>query len=120
MMKAAESTRADGDHPDAGQVDPLGQAVPAEDPQPEERRLQEEGGQALHGQRGAEHVADEAGVGRPVHAELELLHQPGDHADGDVDQEQGAEEAGQPALLRDCRSGATSSAGWRPGRPARW
>ena len=48
----------------------------------------------------AEDVADEARVGRPVHAELELLHEPGHHADGHVDQEQGAEEAGQPALAR--------------------
>ena len=65
---------------------------------PEERRLQEEGGQALHGQRSAEDVADEARVGRPVHAELELLDEPGDHADGDVDEQQRAEEAGQPAV----------------------
>ncbi len=44
----------------------------------------------------AEDVADEARVGRPVHPELELLDQPGHHADGDVDQEQRPEEAGEP------------------------
>jgi hypothetical protein len=31
--------------------------------------------------------------------ELELLDQPGDHADGDVDDQQGAEEPGQPQVL---------------------
>ena len=38
---------AHGHQPDAGQMDPFGQPVPAEDPQPQEGRLQEEGGQAL-------------------------------------------------------------------------
>ena len=74
----------------------LGQPVPAEDPQAEEGRLQEEREQALDGQRGAEDVADEPGVVAPVHPELELLHDPGHHADGEVDQEELAEELGQP------------------------
>ena len=95
MMKAAESTVPNGHQPDAGQVGPLGQAVPAEDPEAEEGGLQEEGGQTLEGQRTAEHVARRARVGGPVHAELELLNEPGHHADGDVDQQQRPEEAGQ-------------------------
>src|SRR4029453_3034978 len=82
-----------------GQMHPPRQPVPAEQPQPQEHRLQEERGQALHGQGGAEHVADKARVGRPVHAELELLDQPGDPADGDVDDQQRAEEPGQPQVL---------------------
>jgi hypothetical protein len=45
--------------------------------------------------RGAEHVADEAAVARPVHAELELLHDAGDDAHREVDQEDLPEEARQ-------------------------
>ena len=37
--------------------------------------------QPLHREGGAEDVADVAGVFRPVHAELELLHDPGHYAD---------------------------------------
>ena len=84
---------------DRHQVQARRDPVPPEDPDPEERRLQEEGGEALDGQRGAEHVADVAGVGRPVHAELELLHEPGDHADRHVDQQDLAEELGEPQPL---------------------
>ena len=91
--------RPDRHQPDARQVNALGETVPAEHPQAQERRLQEERGQALHRQRGAEHVADVARVGRPVHPELELLHEPGHHADGDVDQQQRAEEFAQPPVL---------------------
>ncbi len=49
----------------------------------------------LDRERRAEHVADEAGVVAPVHAELELLHDPGHDADGEVDQEELAEELRQ-------------------------
>ena len=66
--------RADVHQPDAGVVELRRQPVPAEDPQAEERRLEEERQEALDGQRRTEDVADEAGVGAPVHAELELLH----------------------------------------------
>ena len=98
MMNAADSMRAERDHPDRGQVHARRQPAPAEEPQPEERRLQEERRQALDRQRRAEHVADEPRVRRPVHAELELLHEPGDHADGDVDHQQRPEEARQPQV----------------------
>ena len=99
-MKPADRTVPQDDQPDAGQVDALGEAVPAEDPQAQKGRLQEEGRQTLHGQRGAKDVAHEAGVRRPVHAELELLHDARHHSDGHVDQQQGAEEASQAAVLR--------------------
>ena len=82
-------------------MDPRREAVPAEDPEAEERRLQEEGGQALDRERRAEHVAHELRVDRPVHPELELLHQPGGDADREVDQEERPEEVreAQPALV---------------------
>ena len=66
---------------------------------PKERRLEEKGGEPLHRERGTEHVADRPGVGRPVHAELELLDQAGDDADRDVDDQQRPEEPGQPEVL---------------------
>jgi hypothetical protein len=87
--------RADRGEPDRGQVQPLGQPVPAEDPQADEGRLEEEGDQRLDGEGGAEDVADEAGVVAPVHAELELLHDAGDHPHREVDQEELAVELGE-------------------------
>src|SRR5690606_22507427 len=87
---------AGGGGPDGRQVQPAWQAVPAEDPQAEEGRLEEEGEQALDGERGAEDVAHEPGVVAPVHAELELLDDPGHDAHGEVDQEELPVEAGQP------------------------
>ena len=98
-MNIAESIVAGRDQPDARQVHALGQPPPAEQPQPEEGGLQEEGRQPLHRQRPAEHVADVARVGRPVHPELELLHEAGDDPDGDVDQQQRAEEARQAPVV---------------------
>ena len=50
---------AEGDHPDVSRCTRREQPVPAEQPQAEERRLQEERGQPLHRQRRAEHVTDE-------------------------------------------------------------
>ncbi len=111
--------RAERHHPDARQVHPFGQPVPAEQPQPEEGRLQEERGQALHRQRAAEHVSDEPRVRRPVHPELELLHQSGDDPDRDIDEQQRSEEPRHPAVLRIARCDATPSAGSRPGTPDR-
>ena len=52
--------------------------------------------QALDRERRAEDVADVARVRRPVHAELELLHDAGDDAEREVDEEELPEEAGQP------------------------
>ena len=75
------------------------QPVPAEDPQPEERRLEHERRQPLDRERRAEDVADEPRVDRPVHPELELLDEPGGDADREVDQEQRPEELRQPQPL---------------------
>ena len=90
---------ADVHQPDARGVQLAGELVPAEDPQPQEGRLEEEREQRLDRQRGAEDVADEAGVVAPVHAELELLDDAGDHANGEVDREELAEELRQPQVL---------------------
>ena len=68
---AAQARQADGQR-----VDQRGQPVAAEDPHADERGLQEEGEQPLEGQGGAEDVAHEHRVIRPVHAELELLDDP--------------------------------------------
>ena len=89
---------AKGGQVDAGQVDSLGELVPPEDPQADEGRLHEEGEEGLEGQRGAEDVADESRVLRPVHTELELLHDSGDDAEGEVDEEELAVELGQAKI----------------------
>ena len=91
--------RTDRHRPDARQMHPLGEPVPAEQPQPDKRRLEEEGSQALHRQRRSEHAAHEARVGGPVHPELELLHESGDDADRHVDQQQRPEEACHPLVV---------------------
>ena len=89
---------ADVHDPHAGRVQALGDAAPAEDPQAEEGRLEEEGEQRLEGQRRAEDVTDEAAVAAPVHPELELLDDAGDQAEGEVDREELAEELRHPQV----------------------
>ncbi|MNM96149.1 hypothetical protein D3C81_1086160 [compost metagenome] len=74
------------------QVLHLAQAIPAEEEQADEGRLEEERHQALDGQRRAEDVADVVAVVGPVGAELELHGQPGGDAEGEVDAEQLAPE----------------------------
>ena len=98
-MNAADNAEPSDDQPDRQQMQPLRELVPAEQPQPQERRLQEERGQPLHRQRRAEDVADQPRVSAPVHPELELLHDAGHHADRDVDDQQRAEEPGQPQVI---------------------
>ena len=88
--------RADRHEPEHPEVHLRLQVLPAEDPQAEERRLDEERRQALDRERRAEDVADVARVRRPVHAELELLHDAGDDAEREVDEEELPEEARQP------------------------
>lgn len=75
---------------------PGGHAAPAEDPHPEEDGFEEKDRQPLEHQGSVEDVADEAGVLGPVHAELELLHDAGDHPHREVDQEEVSEEPGGP------------------------
>ena len=74
--------------PDRGEVDAFRQAVPAEDPQAQECGLEEERGKRLDREWRAEHIAHEAGVLRPVHPELELLHDSGGHTQCEVDDQQ--------------------------------
>ena len=69
-------------------------SVPAENPDAQEGRFQEEGQQGFDRQRRAEDVAHKARILRPVHAELEFLHDAGDDAHGEVDDEQLAPELG--------------------------
>src|SRR5690606_36324709 len=75
------------------------ESFPAEDPEAEEGRFEEEGEQRLHGQRSAEDVADEAGVLAPRHAELELLDDAGGDAHHEVDEEELAPELRHPQIL---------------------
>ena len=87
--------------PERRQVDARREAIPAEDPEPEERRLEHERRKSLDRERRTEHVADELRIDGPVHPELELLHEPGGDADREVDQEERPEEVrqAQPALV---------------------
>ena len=93
--------RADGHAPDGRQVQALGEAAPAEDPQAQEGGLEEEGQEGLDSQGSAENVTDEAGVLGPVHAELELLDDASGDAESEVNKKELTEEAGslQPVLL---------------------
>src|SRR4029453_18456474 len=61
--------------------------------------LQREGGEALDRERSAEDVPDEPRVDRPVHPELELLHQAGPDPDREGYQERRPGEAGPPQPL---------------------
>ena len=95
-MKYADSQRPSTAIQSVARCSARREPVPAEDPEAEERRLEEERGEPLDRERRAEDVADEPRVHRPVHPELELLHEPGRDADREVDQEQRPEEARQP------------------------
>ena len=92
--------RPDHGDPEAGQVDGRLELLPAEDPEAQERGLHEEREQRFHGQRRPEHVAHEAAVFAPRHAELELLHNAGGDAHDEVDQEELAPELGHPEVFR--------------------
>ncbi len=77
--------RPDGGQPDASEVESGREPPPAEDPQPDEGRLEEEGDQRSMAS-GAPKIDDVAGVERPVHADLELLDDARDDADGQRDE----------------------------------
>ena len=87
---------ADVHEPHRAGVELLGDAAPAEDPDAEEGRLEEEREQGLEGQGRPEDVADEPRVVRPVHPELELLHDARDEPEREVDDEQLPEELREP------------------------
>ena len=91
--------RAEPDQVDRGEMHLRAQPVASENPEPDERRLQHERPEALDRERRPEHVADEAREHRPVHPELELLHESGRCADREVDQEEDAEEVRQALPL---------------------
>jgi hypothetical protein len=80
--------RPDRHQPDAGQVREFRQPVPAEYPQADERGLQEECDQRLDRQRRTEDITDEPRVVAPIHTELELLNNTGNHTHPEVDEEQ--------------------------------
>jgi hypothetical protein len=108
--------RAGRREPYAQVVDLGRQPVPAEDPQPEERGLQEEREQRLDRQRRAEDVPHQPRISRPVHAELEFLHDSCDDPDREVDQEEVAVELGQPqpALVPGAQPGGLEAGHEKP------
>jgi len=81
-----------GHHPDGEAMHLFAHALPAEGPDRHEGGLQEEGHRGLDGQQGAENVADEGGIARPVGAELEFQRDAGDHAEHEIDEEELAQE----------------------------
>ena len=91
-MKYPDSHEPTHGDPQRRQVQARREAVPAEDPEAEERRLEHERGQSLHRERRPEDVAHELRVDGPVHPELELLDEAGGDADREVDQEERPEE----------------------------
>ena len=91
--------RANRGQPDRRQVQLLWQAIPSKDPKSQEHRLQEEGQEPLNRERCAKDVTNETTEVRPVHPELELLHDAGDHTHCEVDQEDLAEELCSPKPL---------------------
>jgi len=62
----------------------------------EERRLQEERDEPFHRQRGTKDVSHEARVSRPIHSELEFLHDACHHSDRERDEHQLSPEASDP------------------------
>ena len=104
MMNAADSIAPAATSHTESRCTPRGSTFQPKTHKPEEGRLQEERGQPLHRERGAEHVTDEHRVLRPVHAELELLHEAGHDPDRDVDQQERAEELRQALVARVVRA----------------
>ena len=64
----------------------FGELLPAEYPDPDKGRFQEEGRRGLDGQQGSENVAHVGRIARPVGTELEFEGNAGDHPYGEVDQ----------------------------------
>ena len=110
MIQMAEKVEPEGDHEGGEEVRLLAHAVPAEDEQGEKAAFQEEGEDALGGQGAAEDIADVAGVGGPVGAELEFHDDAAGDADGEDQGEDFDPELGHFAIERCCRCAAT----WTP------
>ena len=92
MIQTAEKMEPRDDHQRGEEVHPFRDAVPAEDQHGQKARFEEEGENAFGRQGGAENVADVAGVGGPVGAELEFHDDAGGHAHGEVDGENAGPE----------------------------
>ena len=60
------------------------------------RKVEHERGEPFDRERRAEGVADELRVDRPVHPELELLHEPRRDPNREIDEHERPEETGQP------------------------
>ena len=86
----------------------------------QEAGLEEEGEDALGGQRRAEHVADEARVGGPVGAELELHDDAGGDADGEVEGEDPGPEPGRGLVERVAGARGSGPRGRPAPPPCRW
>ena len=86
---------AERDEPNASAMFCFAQLIPTENPNAEERRLEEECGQRLESERRTEDISHESSVLRPVHAEVKLLDDTGDDAHRKVDQKQRPEEFDQ-------------------------
>ena len=70
-----------------------------EDPHAQEGGFEEESHERFHCEGSAENIANKAGVLRPVHTELEFLHNAGDYANGKVDEEKFSPELGHFAVF---------------------
>ena len=84
------------DQPDGQQVDLLAHMVPAEDPDRQKDRFEEEGGGGFNGEERAENVAHVFRIARPVGAELEFERDPGHDAQREVDDEKLSPELHHP------------------------
>ncbi len=92
MIQKADSVEPTATIRAENQCTPFETRFAAEEVEPEEAGLEEEGEDALGGERRAEDVADELGILRPVRAELEFHHDAGGDADGERQPEHLAEE----------------------------
>ena len=89
----AREGRAHRDHQAREPVHPLRQAPLAVEHDPQEAGFEKEGEYPFGGQGCTEDVADEAGIPRPVHAELELHRDAGRHSDREAQGEDPDPEA---------------------------
>ena len=77
-------------------MDFVRQSVPAEDPEAEGGRLEEDREQTLHRQLGTEHVTDQARVLNPCHPKLKLLQKTCHDTEDKVDEVGPPPEVGHP------------------------
>ena len=102
-MKKPESTAPSATITDESQCRRAADALLAEEEDAEEGGFGEEGEDAFHEQRLADHRPGELRESRPVGAELELHRDAGDDPGGEGDREDPRPEAGGVAVLGDRR-----------------